>query len=163
MLFRSTGKSTFDPNGYNVKSLAEKYGLWQKNVFEYPTRIPYLDVLTHLETADAVFILGSTEPHYTPSKTYQGVLSKKPIFAVLHSVSSAVNIIRESGAGIVLDFHGADDIVNVFHKFSSMFLDFTNQHKKYKQIEINLDVFQQYSAKFVAAQLARLLDLIYES
>ncbi|RYG40440.1 MAG: hypothetical protein EOO01_27325, partial [Chitinophagaceae bacterium] len=69
--FIGTGKTPLDENGYSVKPLAEKYGLWQTVIFEYPQRIPYLDVLVHLQQADAIFILGSTEPHYTPSKTYQ--------------------------------------------------------------------------------------------
>ena len=66
--FIGTGKSTRDANGYNLKTLAEQYDLWQTIIFEYPQRIPYLDVLVHLEAATGIFILGSTEPHYTPSK-----------------------------------------------------------------------------------------------
>ncbi|RZK26079.1 MAG: hypothetical protein EOO43_03835, partial [Flavobacterium sp.] len=81
--FIGTGKTPSDPYGFNIKSLAERYELWQTVVFEYPARIPYLDVLAHLEHADGVFILGSTEPHYTPSKAYQGILAGKPILAVL--------------------------------------------------------------------------------
>ncbi|MFT3980967.1 MAG: hypothetical protein QM687_10890 [Ferruginibacter sp.] len=102
--FIGSGKSPNDPNGYNIKPLAEKYKLWEAVVFEYPKRIPYLDVLQHLNAADGVFILGSTEAHYTPSKVYQGVLSGKPIFAVLHNGSTGVQVIRESLAGTVLSF-----------------------------------------------------------
>ena len=61
--FIGTGKSTDDPAGYNIKPLAEKYGLWQSIVFEYPRRIPYVDVWVHLSEADGVFILVSTEAH----------------------------------------------------------------------------------------------------
>src|SRR5277367_1382306 len=47
--FIGTGKTPDDPQGYNIKPYAEKYGLWQKSIFEYPARIPYLDVLIHLK------------------------------------------------------------------------------------------------------------------
>ena len=115
--FIGTGKTPGDENGFTVKPLAEKYGLWQQIIFEYPKRIPYLDVLVHLDTADAVFILGSSEPHYTPSKIYQAVLSKKPIFAVLHAKSTGVNIITGSRAGQVLDFDGENDIAIIEKTF----------------------------------------------
>src|SRR5258708_3390682 len=104
--FIGSGKTPNDPEGYNIRPLAEKYGLWQTTVFEYPARIPYLDVLVHLDAADGVFVLGSTEPHYTPSKVYQAVLSGKPVAAVLHRESTAVKVIRRSCAGLVLDFDG---------------------------------------------------------
>ncbi|HEV9037523.1 MAG TPA: hypothetical protein VGQ51_12905, partial [Puia sp.] len=108
--FIGTGKTPNDPEGYNIRPLAEQYGLWQTAVYEYPARIPYLDVLVHLEAAAGVFILGSTEPHYTPSKVYQGVLSGKPLLAVLHRESTAASVIREAGAGIVLSF-GSENAV----------------------------------------------------
>ncbi len=119
--FIGTGKSPNDSNGYNIKPIAIEYGLWQNIIYEYPARIPYLDVLIHLSEATGVFILGSTEPHYTPSKVYQGVLSEKPIIAVLHSASSACEVIRKSDAGMVLDFDGEDDITKIQELFPSFF------------------------------------------
>jgi hypothetical protein len=46
--------------------------------------------------------LGSTEPHYTPSKVFQAMLSRRPLFALLHEASTAVGMIRASRAGEVL-------------------------------------------------------------
>ena len=100
--FIGTGKRPDDAASHNIKPMAMKYGLWETVVFEYPARIPYLDVLVHLNAADGIFILGSTEPHYTPSKVFQGVLSKKPILAVLHKDSTALKVINETGAGKAL-------------------------------------------------------------
>jgi hypothetical protein len=42
--FIGTGRKTNDPESYSIKAIAEKYGLWGSIVFEYPQRIPYLDV-----------------------------------------------------------------------------------------------------------------------
>jgi hypothetical protein len=157
--FIGTGKTPNDALGYNIKELAERYGLWQTIVFEYPQRIPYLDVLVHLQAADAVFILGSTEPHYTPSKTYQAVLSKKAIMAVLHSQSSAVAVLRQSNAGVVLDFNGSDDVYKITKTFPDFIQAFTDYQKKFEPSQVNQSLFEQYSAKAVTQKLARLLDI----
>lgn len=159
--FIGTGKTPNDPQGYNIKALAERYGLWQSVLFEYPKRIPYLDVLIHLEAADAVFILGSTEPHYTPSKTYQGVLSKKPIFAVLHRASTAVDVLQKSGAGLVLAFNGEEGLHQIQTDFSFLFQQFTQFQKSFDPAAIDRTAFELYSAKSVTAALARLLDTVH--
>jgi hypothetical protein len=160
--FIGTGSRANDAESYNIKALAEKYGLWQSVVFEYPARIPYLDVLSHLEIAKAVFILGSTEPHYTPSKTYQGVLSKKPLMAILHKESTAVNVIRSSGAGLVLDFDGENEVELIRNNFLKFFECFRQFFSSFQPIQVDLKEFEQYSAKNVTKQLAALLDAVLE-
>lgn len=155
--FIGTGKKPNDPVGFNIKPYAEKYNLWQKQIFEYPKRIPYLDVLNHLENSDGVFILGSTEPHYTPSKTYQGVLSEKPIFAMLHTASTAAEILESSKAGIVYRM----DPVHLTEKKQELLVTF-NQFLSFKNTfsssNVDLNQFEQYSAENVTARLAKLLN-----
>jgi hypothetical protein len=156
--FIGTGKRADDPASYNIKPLAEKYGLWQTIIFEYPQRIAYLDVLIHLKNADGVFILGSTEPHYTPSKVYQGVLSEKPILAVLHAQSSAVAIIRQSKAGIVLAFNGEDELDKIETEFINTYSTFRNFIQAFIPSQVDQTVFDHYSAKQTTKQLALLLN-----
>jgi hypothetical protein len=158
--FIGTGKTADDPGGFNIKPFAEKYGLWQKIIFEHPKRIPYLDVLVHLEGGDSIFILGSTEPHYTPSKIYQGVLSGKPILAVLHCESSGVGVIRDSKAGLVLDFNGIEDVQSIKDNFNLVFQKFLIFRKSFQQDNVDLNIFNKYSAKAVTKQLADKLDQI---
>jgi hypothetical protein len=158
--FIGTGKLTNDASSYNIKELAEKYGLWQTVVFEYPARIPYLDTLVHLESANGIFILGSTEPHYTPSKVYQGVLSAKPILAILHKESSAVNVLKESGAGLVLEFNGEEDIKTIKDSFVPVFMNYLEWMRAYDPSKIKVDAFDQYSAKNVTHKLSLLLNSI---
>lgn len=155
--FIGTGKSPQDAYGYNIKNLAEEYGLWQTIIFEYPKRIPYLDVLVHLEAATGVFILGSTEPHYTPSKVYQGVLSSKPIFAVLHEESSAVKVLQQSHAGLVLTFNGEADLLSIENSFTPLMMIFFEWIKTFDAGQIDMEMFEQYSAKNVTGKLATLL------
>ena len=156
--FIGTGKRANDPQSFNIKPLAEKYNLWQNIVFEYPMRIPYLDVLVHLEACSGVFILGSTEPHYTPSKVYQGVLSGKPILAVLHSASQAVTVLQESGAGIVLPFEGEAEIEKIYSEFNEKYIEFRKFQLTFSPGNVNKNAFEQFSASNVTRQLAQYLD-----
>jgi hypothetical protein len=114
--------------------------------------------LVHLNAATGVFILGSTEPHYTPSKVYQGVLSEKPILAVLHKESTAVNVLRESGAGIVLDFNGDKEINLIENNFSPVVKEFLSWIQTFDPHKINKNIFEQYSARSITKQLATLLN-----
>lgn len=156
--FIGTGSRPNDPDSYNIKAMAEEYELWNTNVFEYPKRIPYLDVLAHLNIADAVFILGSTEPHYTPSKTYQGVLSQKPIFAILHSSSTAAPVLQNAGAGVVLAFNGESDLQTISNSFINKFQDFLAFAQNFDPSKIDKAAFDQYSARNTTMYLSNLLN-----
>jgi hypothetical protein len=158
--FVGTGYASNDELSFNIKPLAEKYGLWKSVVFEYPKRIPYLDVLVHLSLADAVFILGSTEPHYTPSKTYQGVLSKKPILAVLHEKSTAAAVIDSTGAGQTLCFNGIDGLEDIESRFVNSMNQFIIFAKEFDPKNVNHSSFEEYSAKAVTAKLVAALDCV---
>ena len=158
--FIGTGKTNNNPGGYNIKPLAEQYGLWQTNVFEYPRRIPYLDVLVHLDAADGIFILGSTEPHYTPSKVYQGILSGKPILAVLHNQSTAVNVLRKSGGGRVLGFEGEMELDLIENNFPSFTKQYVEWIKTFDPAHIDKELFDMYSARNITQQLAALLNQV---
>ena len=155
--FIGTGKRANDPESYNIKPLAEKYNLWQTIVYEYAQRIPYLDVLIHLSNADGIFILGSTEPHYTPSKVYQGILSCKPIFGILHRECAVVEMIRQSRSGMVLDFDGEKDINTIDQNFIKSFKAYQFFFKNFEVENIDMEIFESYSAKNVTKQLATLL------
>jgi hypothetical protein len=159
--FIGTGYLSNDPNSHNIKSLADKYGLWGSIVFEYPKRIPYLDVLVHLGISDGVFILGSTEPHYTPSKTYQGVLSKKPIFAVLHEKSTAAKVLYETNAGQSLCFNGEIELKKIEDDFVLSFSEFRRFAMNFNPGQVNHKLFEEYSSKSVTKKLAEALDTLF--
>lgn len=157
--FIGTGKITTDPHSYNIKPLAEKYDLWNKIVFEYPARIPYLDVLVHLNIADAVFILGSTEPHYTPSKVYQAILAKKPVIAVLHEKSTATSMLVEADAGIVIKIN--EKYVSHLQKsFAQKIVEFKHFVHYFNDKQVKKEIFDEYSAYSVTKKLASLLDAV---
>jgi hypothetical protein len=158
-VFIGTGSSPLDASSYNVRPTAERFGLWDTVITEYPQRIPYLDTLVHLAAADAVLILGSTEPHYTPSKVYQAVLSGKPILAILHQESSAVSVITQTRAGVVLTFAGENDVESIAERFASVFTEFRAFADGFDPASINLDAFDAYSARNVTRMLANAMNL----
>ncbi len=155
--FIGSGKSPNDEKGFNVKPYAEKYGLWENQIFEYPKRIPYLDVLVHLANVDGVFILGSTEPHYTPSKTYQAVLSDKPIFALLHEASTATEILEKTKAGKVVKIT-PENLKSQKRDFLNGFLNYLTFLENYDSKNVDIKEFNTFSAEKVTATLAQLLD-----
>jgi hypothetical protein len=150
------------PSGNVTKSVVEplalKFGLWGSRIFEYRERIPYLDVLTHLENVDAVFILGSTEPHYTPSKTYQAVMSHKPVFAVLHEKSTGVEVIEESSAGVVLKMDATAPLESLRNNFIGSFERFRQFKSVFDPASIDNSRFFEFSAAHVTRKLADLLN-----
>jgi hypothetical protein len=156
--FIGTGKRADDPESFNIKPLAEQYGLWKRYVFEYPKRVPYLDVLAHLEAADGVFILGSTEPHYTPSKVYQAVLSHKPVLALLHEASTAGKVLTDSSAGLVLTFNERNYNEHIEEQFAGKARDYLHFLEKFDFSKVNMELFFDYSAYKVTARLAKLLN-----
>jgi hypothetical protein len=141
-----------------IKPLAEKYGLFGSIVFEYPDRIPYLDVLKNLDEADGIFILGSTEPHYTPSKVYQGILSQKPILAVLHQESSAVKVLLDSKAGKCVLIDGEKDLDTLGGRFLKQLQEFLIWARSFDYLSVNQAAFEQYSAKAVTKVLVEAIE-----
>lgn len=83
--------------GASISMLAEEHGL-QHVVEEYPERIPFLAVQSLLRKAKGALVIGSTEAHYTASKTFQCLLAGNPVFAMFHASSSAASFMEEANA-----------------------------------------------------------------
>jgi hypothetical protein len=81
----------------SVASYAKDYHL-EDIVTERRERYPYLNVLNFLDAADTVMIIGSTEKHYTASKTFQALLSKRPVVSAFHTESSAIKVLESCRA-----------------------------------------------------------------
>ncbi len=152
--FIGTGKSTDDPNGYNIKPLADQHGL-SNIVHEHPTRIPYVDVLSHLMQASATLVLGSTEPHYTPSKAFQGVHAKRPLLALLHEASTAAEFLQRAEAATVvtLSEQRLPDPSALAATLAAFMRD-----RSYDPARVRWELFDSYSARASAHALADALD-----
>jgi hypothetical protein len=103
--FIGTGKTVGAKISSPIKEHAEQYGIYGEVVFEYPHRLTYLNTLDSISKASGIFIMGSTELHYTPSKLFNAFITRRPIFAILHEQSSGIKIIESSGWGIVTPYN----------------------------------------------------------
>lgn len=152
--FVGTGKSPDDPKGFNILPRIERHGL-ADCVSESPQRLPYLDVLNHLHAASGILVLGSTEPHYSPSKIFQSVMSRRPVLALLHRDSTAVPLLRACNAGPVVTLTEellprAETLADVLERFI--------HGKDYSEAEVNWAALEKHSARESARALAGALD-----
>jgi hypothetical protein len=144
--------------GHTVKPYIIKHSL-AHIVTEMPSRIPYLDVLNHLAHASAILVLGSTESFYSPSKLYQSVMSRRPVFALLHEQSTAVRTMLKSGAGELFTFTSnhlpePDELAKAFGSFLKKITHLPTN--------VNWDVFKNVSARESTRVLASALDLAWQ-
>lgn len=95
-----------------VLPLARELGV-DAFVREVPPRVDYLDALNVQVQASALLLMGSTEPHYTPSKVFPALLARRPIVAVYHEASSVLDVLRGSADVSISTFRHATDITGV--------------------------------------------------
>lgn len=155
--FVGTGSSPDDANGHRVLPRARAAGV-EEMVDEHPHRIGYVDTLNHLMHSSAVLVLGSTEPHYTPSKVFQAMLSERPVFALLHRDSTAVSMIRSAHVGEVLTLTEAelpapDMVAQSLRSFIA--------RPSYQPALVDRSVFEGYSARESTRLFAEALDRAY--
>jgi hypothetical protein len=154
--FVGTGSTISDASSHTVRPLAERFGL-SDVVLEHPARIPYLEVLNHLKHAHAVLILGSSEAHYTASKVFQAVLSRRPVIGILHAQSTAVGVLKEANAGPVVTFDEAQPVVSRIREIAQSFIDIARDGS-YSPEQVNWRAFAAYSAEAMAERLAAAFD-----
>jgi hypothetical protein len=152
--FVGTGKSPNDPAGFNIRPRIEHFGL-PDCISEYPQRLPFLDVLNHLQSASGILILGSTEPHYSPSKIFQSVMSRRPVFALLHEQSTAVPILRATNAAqvVTLDEKSLPE-AGMLASALEQFI-YAND---YSEDRVHWEALEKHSARESARLLAKGLD-----
>ena len=153
--FIGTGKRPADPNSFTIKPVAEKYGL-RDNVFENPGRIPYLDVLNHLKHASAILILGSSEDYYTPSKVFQAALARRPIIALLHKKSTAIEILKALNMGTVISFDEDRPVELYISEIAQAVCGAPDI--KYSPAEVNRAALNAYSAEAITKKLVYAFD-----
>jgi hypothetical protein len=151
--FIGTGRAPTDADGHNILPVARRLGI-ADIVTEHPHRMGYLDVLANLVHARGVLVIGSTEPHYTPSKVYQAVQSRRPVLALLHEASTAIPVLERSGAGTVIRLNAqslpaAEEICEAIETF---LLESCNPQV------IDWSAFEAYSARESARCMAAAMD-----
>ncbi|WP_179022247.1 glycosyltransferase [Winogradskyella forsetii] len=144
---------------YNAKSIlsyAEDFGL-EDIVFERRDRYPYLQVLNFLGLSHTIMVIGSTEKHYTASKTFQALLSNRPVVGVFHYESSAVKIMKESCADkFIVRYNPLNSKEDLISDFENIILN----RGEDQLWDPSLDLLNNYSAKESARQLIDAIETI---
>ncbi len=141
----------------SVEAYANEAGL-NDVVFEIRQRFPYLNILDMLENSDGIIVLGSTERHYTASKIFQSLLSRKPIFAMFHHQSSTVRILEEANAtNFLVKYFPGENEDDFYQQTKDIFLRFLQSPQDWNP---DLKALDKYSARAGAKKLAQTLDKI---
>ncbi|HEX5959496.1 MAG TPA: hypothetical protein VFY92_12680 [Hyphomicrobiaceae bacterium] len=151
--FIGTGKAPTDPSGHNVAPVARRLGVVAA-VTEHPHRMGYFDVLTNLVHASGILIVGSTEPHYTPSKVFQAVQSRRPVLALLHRDSTAIPVLENSRAGMAIRLteNALPEPEQIADALATFMATAYNSHA------VDWSAFEAYSARESARRMAAALD-----
>ena len=150
--------TTYEPNPTRglVEPVAREMGLADV-VSEHPARIPYLDALNVMCTADGILALGSSEVHYTASKIYPSILARRPLLAIYHAASSVCDVVRESRAGLLVTY---DDAARAESRVDEIATAIARVYagEDYDPARVRWDSFAQYSAESMTRRLAAVFD-----
>lgn len=128
----------------SISKYAEEVGI-SDYVIEIRDRFPFLHILNFLSNSFANLIIGSTEKHYTASKTFQTLLSRKPVFSIFHNESSALQIMKECSANqYTVEYSENEDKKIFYNKIKNTFLKFIRQEENWNP---DLSKLNKYSAK----------------
>ncbi|WMI68447.1 hypothetical protein [Mangrovimonas sp. YM274] len=140
-----------------ITAYAADYGL-EDIVVEQRERQPFLYILNYLSAAYRVMLFGSTEKHYTASKTYQCLLSERPLFTVLHGESQAVQVLKDVKAdAFLVPFHEGDTNENVSEVMIDILQAFQKEDLNWQPDISELD---QYSSKESARALVEVMNAV---
>jgi hypothetical protein len=134
-------------------------------ITEVAPRIDYLDALRVLTQAGAILMLGSSEPHYSASKLYPGLLAGRPLLAVYHRDSEVVPLLgqaaREPAARLVT--YTGDEPPEALADRLYPHLVALIEDRSYDAAAVDQEALASLSAAAMAGRLATLLDGLFTS
>lgn len=149
--FVGTGKGNLS----TITDYAAKYGI-NDIVTEKTERISYLEVLNNLSNAFGVLAIGNREPHYTASKIFQTVLSRKRVFPIFHRNSTVNDILKEANADKFLVRYDSSIPDEQFKaNIREAFTRFLDDNQEWNP---RLEGLSKYSAEASAAKLVELIE-----
>jgi hypothetical protein len=139
-----------------ITAYAKDHGI-DDIVFEKRERYPFLHILNFLSAADTVMVIGSTEQHYTASKTYQSILSERPVLSIFHYESSAVKVMEDCKADqYTVRYKPEMKQEDIVHEFKEVL----SKRLQEKQWNPDLNALDQYSCKESARKLVEAMEMI---
>jgi glycosyltransferase involved in cell wall biosynthesis len=131
-------------------------------VTEHPPRVDYLHAIRVQTQATALLLMGSSERHYTASKLYPALLSRRPLLAVYHEVSSVVSILQRAASPPTVRLVTYDDgrraeaqVEAIAHELEELV-----RQPRFDADQVCWDAVAQFSAEALAGKLAGVLDQV---
>ena len=87
----------------SVKPVAQHFGT-DDLISENPIRLGHLEALHEQTAADALILLGTDDPAYSPSKLYPYYLTKRPILAIVAAGSALEKSLRQLACAVIVTF-----------------------------------------------------------
>ena len=159
--FFGTSNQTGGEQVERVMPLARDFGV-SDAIREYPVRIPYLDALTVHVQASAILMMGSTEHHYTASKLYPALLSRRPVVAAYHEQSTVAGIMKRVASPPAAQVITYNDVDRAQDRSSTIAasLDSLIAGAPWPDTSWNIAELSRFSARSLAAQLAEVFDKV---
>ena len=156
--FGSSNQSTVNVRS-SVMPLAEQIGV-ADGVQEIPQRIPYFEAMKVQQEATALLMIGGVEPHYSPSKLYPLILSKRPILSILHRLSEAAEIFQQClkpPTGVLVGF---DDATRAEKAMPQILTELRRlvHNPIYRPEDVDWSYFSRYESRNLAGRFGALLD-----
>lgn len=146
-----------DPHG--LKQMAAECGVG--DLFELePRRIAYLDSLRAMQDADALLLLGSTDPHYTASKLFPCWLSGRPVCGLFHEASTVNALAGELGGVGVVTYHEARGPGERVPEFAALLAEVSVRGLQALPARRETG-FEPHSARSVARRFGALFDRVW--
>jgi hypothetical protein len=118
--FIGTSYATKGNGVKTIEPLAINMGIGEF-VTEIPDRVSYFESISLMKSADLLFIPGSTDERYTPSKLYPCLLTGKPILSISNKKSEMNEL--ASKISLLSLFHFNDENMDdVFNKIANSIL-----------------------------------------
>lgn len=154
--FVGTKYSIHDLEPDLATTLAAAAGVGQA-VHELAQRVPYFDGLALLQAAAVNLIIGSDDPSYTASKIYPTLLAGRPVLALIHRHSAAIDRLRECSNAVVIPF-GSSDTPEIIAARLDAELGVAQQPRLPAELEVRAECLEPFTDRGMTATLATLMD-----
>lgn len=125
-------------------------------VQESPQRLPYFATLNLLRQADFLLVPGSSQSQYTASKIYPYILAHKPLLALFHEDSDAVEVLRQTRTGEVVTFSSTCDVTQPVQPLVAIWTGMLRRHPAKPRTDWT--AFSRYTARELTRQQCHLFD-----
>jgi len=146
---------------YQVLPLVREKGI-ESFITEHPERVSYFESLQIMSDAHGLLMLGNPSPHYTASKVFPYILSRRPILALFHEQSSVVSILEETQAGRLVTFSSdrpiASQINTIYEELKTLI-----SLPVGSEPATNWAAFEHYTTRSMAQKLAFVLDKVVKT